>query len=91
MEDTVYGSTWLALSEEHVTLDLGVVSLSPTLGVEITEKKNKIKEDAVDGRVSSLTTPVSYLCYCIYDYLDGCLRAQSLHLFILVFLCSFYR
>ena len=27
--------TWLALLEEHVTLDLGVLSLSPTLGVEI--------------------------------------------------------
>ena len=29
-------STWLAQSEEHAILDLGVVSLSPTLGVEIT-------------------------------------------------------
>ena len=27
---------WLAQSEEHVTLDLRVVSSSPTLGVEIT-------------------------------------------------------
>ena len=27
---------WLAQLVEHVTLDLGVVSLSPTLGVEIT-------------------------------------------------------
>ena len=31
--------TWLAQSEEHGTLDLGVVSLSPTSGVEITKKK----------------------------------------------------
>lgn len=29
-------SAWLALSVEHVTFDLGVVSLSPTLDVEIT-------------------------------------------------------
>ena len=28
--------TWLAQSIEHVTLDLGVVSSSPTLGIEIT-------------------------------------------------------
>ena len=32
------GSTWLALSVEHATLDLGVVSLSPMLGVEMTQK-----------------------------------------------------
>ena len=30
--------TWLAQSEEHVTLDLRLMSLSPTLGVEITKK-----------------------------------------------------
>ena len=29
------GGTWLAQSIEHVTLDLGVMSSSPTLGVEI--------------------------------------------------------
>ena len=27
---------WLALSEEHATLDLRIMSLSPMLGVEIT-------------------------------------------------------
>ena len=27
---------WLAQSIEHVTLDLGVVNLSPTLGLELT-------------------------------------------------------
>ena len=27
---------WLAQSVEHVTLDVGVISLSPTLGVEFT-------------------------------------------------------
>ena len=32
--------TWLAQSEKHATLDLGVVSSSPTLGVEVT-KNNK--------------------------------------------------
>lgn len=30
------GGTWLAQLEEHVTPDLGVVSWSPSLGVEIT-------------------------------------------------------
>ena len=29
-------ATWLAQSVEHATLDLEVVSLSPTLGIEIT-------------------------------------------------------
>ena len=33
--------TWLAQSEERVTLDSGVVSSSPTLGVEITLKKKE--------------------------------------------------
>ena len=30
------GATWLAQLEEHVTLDLGVMGSSPTLGAEIT-------------------------------------------------------
>ena len=29
-------SNYLAGSVEHVTLDLGIVSMNPTLGVEIT-------------------------------------------------------
>lgn len=32
----------LADSEGYATLDLGVVGLSPTLGVEITKKLNKL-------------------------------------------------
>jgi len=31
-----YWGAWLAQSVEHTTLDLGVVSSSPTLGVEVT-------------------------------------------------------
>ena len=31
------GGTWLAQSEEQVTLGLGVMSSSPTLGVEMTK------------------------------------------------------
>ena len=31
-------STWLSHSVGHVTLDLGVMSLSPKLGVEIAKK-----------------------------------------------------
>ena len=34
--------SWLAQCERHVTLDLGVVSSRPTLGIEITEKKPNI-------------------------------------------------
>lgn len=30
------GGSWLAGLVEHVTLDLGVMSLSPTFGVEVT-------------------------------------------------------
>ena len=32
---------WLAQSEEHVTLDLGIVSLSHMLGIEIAQNKTK--------------------------------------------------
>ena len=40
--------TWLAQSVEYVTLDLRVVSSSPTLGLlEITLKKKKKKVPAV--------------------------------------------
>lgn len=35
---------WLAQSEDDVTLDLGVVSLHPTLGLEITKTKTKTKQ-----------------------------------------------
>ena len=35
--------TWLAQVVEHESLDLGVVNLSSTLGVEIIEKIIKIK------------------------------------------------
>ena len=35
----------LAQSVEHATLDLGVVSSSPVLGVEITKKKKKKKKN----------------------------------------------
>ena len=35
---------WLAQSEENESLDLGVVSSSLTVDVEITEKKNKLKK-----------------------------------------------
>lgn len=37
---SIEGGVWLAPSEERVTLGLGVVSLSPTLAVEIN-KTNK--------------------------------------------------
>lgn len=37
------GGTWLVQSVGHATLHLGVRSLSPTLGLEITKKKKKLK------------------------------------------------
>ena len=37
------GGVWLAQSEQHKTLDLGVMSLNPTLGVQITNT-NKLKK-----------------------------------------------
>jgi len=43
--------TWLAQSVKHVTLDLGVVSLSPTLGVEFTLKKKKMPPSAQKTRI----------------------------------------
>ena len=38
--------TWLAQLEEHAILDLGFMSSSPTVGVEITKNKliNKLKK-----------------------------------------------
>ena len=35
-KEGLYEGTWLTRLEEHAILDLGVVSLNPTLGVEIT-------------------------------------------------------
>ena len=40
---TLNRSTWLAQSVEHVTLDLGAMSLSPKLGAEITLKLKRGK------------------------------------------------
>ena len=47
------GGGWLAPSEEHGTLDLRVMSLSPTLGIEITyiENLKKKKERNVHGTI----------------------------------------
>ena len=35
LESKCYRGAWLAQSEKHVTLDFGVMSLSPTMRVEI--------------------------------------------------------
>ena len=40
IEVAVFWGTWLPQSVEHGTVDLRVVSLSPMLDVEITEKSN---------------------------------------------------
>ena len=50
----VFWGTWLTQLEEHATLDLGVVSLSPMMGVEIFEikqTKNKTKQGCLAGSV----------------------------------------
>ena len=51
--------TWLAPLVEDTTLDLGVVSLSPTLGVEILKnkilKKKKKKKKKKAGAVLMVT------------------------------------
>ena len=41
-KETKFQDTWLACSEVHVTLDLGVIGLSPMLGAEITKKKSNL-------------------------------------------------
>ena len=38
-----YRGIWLAQSIEHATVDLGVMSSSPRLGVEITTKKKLLE------------------------------------------------
>jgi len=43
---------WLALLVKHATLDLGVVSLSPTSEVEPTFKKTKTKNQFNVGKVN---------------------------------------
>ena len=55
---------WLAQSEERVTLNLGVVSLSPTLGVEITKKNNnklKKKENVIRKSIYHTKKIIRYL------------------------------
>ena len=41
-KETALGGAWMSQSEEHGTRDLGVVSSSPALGVEII-KNSKLK------------------------------------------------
>ena len=55
------GSTWLAQSVEQMTLDLGVVSSSPTLGIEITLK----------NREANGTEELLLKSYLILDHLNS--------------------
>ena len=56
-----YRGTSLAQLVEHVTLDLRVVSSSPTLGIELTLKKNKRSSVLMwEGKYKM------YLKYCPY-------------------------
>ena len=45
---------WLARSVEQVTLDLGVVSSSPALGMEPTENKTKRTQPGTQARENKL-------------------------------------
>ena len=47
MDKRVRRGTWLAQSGEHAILDLRVLSSSPTLGVEITFFKKKVRRHLV--------------------------------------------
>ena len=47
--------TWLAQLVEHVTLDLGVMSLSPTLSVGDYLKINKLKKKKFSGRLGGFS------------------------------------
>lgn len=53
-----WGDSWLAQSEEHGTLDVGVVSSSLTLGIEITLKNKLKKRKATETRMGHLTQHV---------------------------------
>ena len=57
-----FRGTWLAQSVEFVTLDLGVVSSSPTLGVEFTlkKKKRRLAFRSMDTLEFSLQCPYSW-------------------------------
>ena len=70
---------------EHVTLDLGAVSSSPTLGVEITlkiksSKRFLLKEVSSmyteDVCISLLGEKVKFMSLCVYTYMG------SMHAFI---------
>ena len=43
----MHWGAWLAQSEEHVTLDLRIMSSSPMLGIEVILKKNFFKKDTM--------------------------------------------
>ena len=57
------GGSWLARSVEHVTLDLRVVSSNPTLGVEIT-----IKRQWVHGTLSKQNSLAISLTFALLKY-----------------------
>ena len=52
-----FKGAWLASSEKHVTLDLGVVSSGPTLGVKIT-----LKSLGAPGWLSQLSIQLLIFC-----------------------------
>ena len=76
---------WLVHSGEHVTLDLRVVSSSPTSGVEITfkkGKKRKEKEMTLYGLFfcCSQSVPYFYLLFrAHYAIMCSCIQIQNVH------------
>ena len=59
--------TWLAQSEEHVTLDLMIVSLSPTLVVEITKQRNTHINKQTKKKSHRCFSYISLQCVIITD------------------------
>lgn len=47
----MFGGTWLAQWVQYVTLDLGLVSLSPMLGREFKKKKKKGKGMRINNAI----------------------------------------
>ena len=47
---------WLAQSEEHATLDLGVMSFNPALGIEINLKNKLQKKNHNEGHQNGLVS-----------------------------------
>ena len=77
----LYKATWMAQLVEHATLDLGVVSLIPTLGVEITLKK-KVPTFLLSFSLEEFSASIYFIFLLIYYFLRIiCLFKKSLSIY----------